>query len=289
MTAAPNRIWGDAGPGALLALDKLAPIVDEFLQVADDSTWNRFRAFQWEQARISELTPAQRTAVEFITVVEDHLPNYFSDYNAAFPIAAGVDPETLLHNRLFYHFSVRWAQEEDRHAHVLREYQVRTGLADPAKLDRSLGEEICKHFTPDISSALELFVYTLLQEKATQLFYQQLRSAISEPVLRDVLSHLARDEARHFVFFFNVVGAYLETYGERCVPSLKSAAQRFKMPLHSTMKNYWRRSLIVRDAAGDYDHAQAFEALLRVIERFGDASSRSKVTDVRELLQAVHA
>jgi len=49
------------------------------------------------------------------------------------------------------------------------------------------------------------FTYTLVQEKATQLFYQRFNAVATEPVLRDLLLRLARDEARHFAFYAELI------------------------------------------------------------------------------------
>lgn len=276
-TALAETGLGSSGIGAngFLPADALRRHVDEFLRVADNATWNRFEGLQWSRARPESLSPEQRSAVEFVTFIEDHIPNYFGEYNQNFPIDASVDSSTCQHNRILYHFTVRWSQEEDRHAHVLAEYQVRTGMVDRAELDAQLAVEGAKRFKPDVGTALELFTYTLVQEKATQLYYQQLAAVSPDPVLRDLLRYLARDEARHFAFFFHVVGEYVEQFGDECLEPMKRVATGFKMPLHDTLDRYWRRALVMRSAAG-YDHTEAFESLRRVVERFADARTRSK-------------
>src|SRR5262249_33013094 len=148
-------------------------------------------------------------AVAFITYIEDHLPGYFLEYQRLFPVDAAAPPGDFLHNRELYRFSVKWAQEEDAHAHVLFAYQVRAGLADPDALRAKLGGAGQKPFRLGVPEPIQVFAYTLIQEKATQLFYQQLGHAVEEPVLKEILRQLARDEARHFAFFSRVVRAYL--------------------------------------------------------------------------------
>jgi len=273
----------------LLDTPTLRASVDEFLALADDVTWNRYTSCDWHAAEVERLTPSQRSAVDFITAIEDHLPNYFAEYSRGFPISEDADVPSAAHNRLLYHFTVRWAQEEDRHAHALAEYQVRTGLATRDDVERRLAIEGRKRFQPPVHDALGLFTYTLIQEKATQLYYQQLANAVAEPVLRKLLRCLARDEARHFAFFSNVIGGYLARFGAACLSTIEATVREFKMPLHNTLDRYWRRALEMRAAAGGYDHLEAFDSLLRVVDRFADAATRSKTHDLRRFVEAIRA
>jgi hypothetical protein len=54
-----------------------------------------------------------------------------------------VGEAAFLHNRELYHFTIRWAQEEDNHARALARYQVVTGMAEPDQLRRDLAVEAC--------------------------------------------------------------------------------------------------------------------------------------------------
>jgi hypothetical protein len=201
-----------------------------------------------------------------------------------FPIDEDVPLEQCTYNRELYHFLVRWAQEEDRHAHVLANYQLHCGVQDARKFHSDLTLEGRKRFTIDFREPAQIFTYALLQEKATQLFYNQLRDAIQEPVLKSILLLIARDEARHFAFFASLVGAYLEQFGEEMIPHIHTVVENFKMPLHNTLNNYWRWSLIVSDAAGGYKHAQAYEELANVVNKFAGTPTRSKAAAMTELL-----
>jgi hypothetical protein len=267
----------------------MAELVNRFLLSADDVTWNRFSSIQWSDLQPDLLTENQRSAVAFITFIEDHLPGYFAEYSKAFSIDENTSLEDCVHNRELYHFLVRWAQEEDRHAHVLSTYRVKAGLAQTEQLRIDLAREGRKRFLIDYLEPPQIFTYALLQEKATQIYYLQLRDAINEPVLKSVLLRLAKDEARHFAFFASVVGAYLEQFGEEMVPHIKLTLENFKMPLYNTLSNYWRWALVVRDAAGGYDHTDAYRELLRVIDKFADASTHSKSTEIADFVRGISA
>lgn len=254
-----------------LTPDSMAASVSTFLRASPSvRSWDVDTAFDWDAADAGRLTDGQRSAVEFITVVEDHLPGYFDLYRVNFPVDDSVDEPTFIHNRELYHFTVRWAQEEDKHALALSRYQLESGMTDAESLRAALAEEGRKHYALPYTEPIQFFTYALIQEKATQLFYQQLRSVVEEDVLREVLSRLSRDEARHFAFFADVVERYIAMHGTAILPPVQEVLQSFKMPLADTMKNYWRWALYVADVAGGYDHTAAYESLVSVVRRAAD-------------------
>jgi acyl-[acyl-carrier-protein] desaturase len=267
----------------------MSGLVDSFHLTADARPWNRFTAFRWEAIDAERLSEPQRSALSFITVIEDHLPGYFAEYYRVFPMDETASLRDFIHNREVYRFTVKWAQEEDRHAHVLFTYQARAGLAAPEWLRAQLAEEGRKRFVLPYQEPAQLFVYALLQEKATQLYYQQFANVVSEPVLHSILVHLVRDEARHFAFFAAVARAYAERFGDRYLASAKAVVEGFKMPLATTLRNYWRWALRVADAVGGYDHTVAYEELLRVVRRFADAPTASKSHELVDLVRAIRA
>jgi acyl-[acyl-carrier-protein] desaturase len=272
-----------------ISAEKMAELVNTFSRSADDVTWNRFSSIPWSDLQPELLTEDQRSAVSFITFIEDHLPGYFAEYNKVFSINEETSLEDCVHNREFYHFLVRWAQEEDRHAHVLANYCVKAELAQDEQLRVNLAVEGRKRFLIDSLEPPQIFAYALLQEKATQLYYLQFRDAVTEPVLKFILLRLAKDEARHFAFFASVIGAYLEEFGEQVIPHIKESLHNFKMPLYNTLTNYWRWSLVVRDAAGGYDHAAAHRELFRVVDKFAASQVHSRTHGMADFLQELTA
>jgi rubrerythrin len=259
--------------GPLLPAADVAEGVLSFMTSSPVSRrWDVESAFDWAAADGDRLTDGQRSAVRFITYIEDHLPGYFSLYTRRFPLDESVDLETFVHNRELYHFTVRWAQEEDSHARALFQYQVAAGLGDPAQLRRELGEEGRKPFVMPHEHAISLFAYALVQEKATQLYYQQLRAAVDEPVLIDVLTRLSRDEARHFTFFADIVERSLARHGDAVVEPIRDVIANFRMPLADTLRGYWRWALRIADTA-HYDHTDAYEHLIRIVHRAVDTRS----------------
>ncbi|EPX55650.1 hypothetical protein D187_009261 [Cystobacter fuscus DSM 2262] len=230
----------------------------------------------WEQLQADRLTEAQGSAIRFVTLIEDHVPGYIQDVLKHFPTDDSVSPSQFMHNRELFRFFMRWAQEEDRHADLFGRYQVRAGIQSEEALHAELCQQGRKtwHFPRELP--VQIFTYTVIQEKATQLYYQMLGRSVDEPVLKVLLNRIQKDEARHFAFYASILEAYIEELGQDILPAIQEALQSFKMPLAEQLDNYWRWSLEVSDAAGGYDHTVAYAELLRVVQRAADASSASQ-------------
>lgn len=257
-------------PG-LLPVGDLVAAVDGFLAASPATrAWDVETAFDWAAADAGRLTEGQRSAVRFVTLIEDHLPGYFDVYHRHFPVDDSVDLPTFEHNRELYHFTVRWALEEDTHARALARYQEAAGIADRDTLRSELAVEGHKPFDLPYDHPVQFFAYALVQEKATQIYYQQLRDVVADPVLAAVLTRLSRDEARHFSFMADVVTRYLRHDGDAVVAPIRDVVANFRMPLSDTLRGYWRWALRIADVA-DYDHTAAYEHLVKVIDRAVDA------------------
>ncbi|MEU0874656.1 acyl-ACP desaturase [Nocardia brasiliensis] len=256
---------------ARIPVDEVAAAVDGFLAASPAArAWDVETAFDWSRADAGRLTEGQRSAVQFVTLIEDHLPGYFEVYHRYFPVDDSVDRDTFVHNRELYHFTVRWALEEDTHARALARYQEVSGLAERGALRTELAVEGQKPFDLPYEHPVQFFAYALVQEKATQMYYQHLRDVAADPVLAAVLTRLARDEARHFSFMADVVGRYLRVHGDATVQPIRDVIANFRMPLADTMRGYWRWALRIADVAA-YDHTEAYEHLIKVIDRAVDA------------------
>ncbi|WP_063041060.1 acyl-ACP desaturase [Nocardia pseudovaccinii] len=258
---------------ALIPVDEVAAAVDGFLAASPATrAWDVETAFDWSLADAGRLTEGQRSAVQFVTLIEDHLPGYFDVYHRHFPVDDTVDRATFVHNRELYHFTVRWALEEDTHARALTRYQEASGIAERGSLREELAIEGQKPFDLPYDHPVQFFAYALVQEKATQMYYQHLRDVVDDPILAAVLGRLSRDEARHFSFMADVVGRYLRVQGDATVEPIRDVIANFRMPLADTMGGYWRWALKIADVAS-YDHTEAYEHLVKVIDRTVDARS----------------
>ncbi|HVW41665.1 MAG TPA: acyl-ACP desaturase [Amycolatopsis sp.] len=264
----------------LPAKDMAAAVTKYFAAAGAGRPWHVETAMDWAHADAGRLTEGQRSAVGFITLIEDHLPGYFALYTENFPADGSVEPERYEHNRELYHFTVRWAAEEDTHARALTRYQVASGMRDEDTLRKELVGPGQGRFDLPFAHPVQFFAYALVQEKATQIYYQQLRAVVRDPVLGEVLTRLSRDEARHFTFMADVVTSYLRVYGDAVLDPIREVVADFRMPLADTLRGYWRWALKIADTAR-YDHTDAYEHLVKVLNRAVDTPSERFAEVVR--------
>jgi acyl-[acyl-carrier-protein] desaturase len=284
--AAPAYLEPPAGDEPI-ALPIMQDIVERSVLRAAHRQWS-IDELDWAALRPERLTATDRSVVRFITFIEDHIPGYLTYFLRAFPVAGPeLGLEEFCFNREYFRFLIAWANDEERHAAALTRYQIEAEISDPARLALELAEEGRKPFCLPYDHPIQGFAYTLVQEKATQLFYQRFRTIVTEPVLQDLLNRLARDESRHFAFYCQLVAAYVQRHGlAATVPNLKEVLGTFRMPLATTLAGYWRWSLKVADAA-DYDHTEAYESLARVVKDFtaedGEASAEDLISFVQRI------
>jgi hypothetical protein len=245
-------------------------------------------SLDWARLDADRLTALDRSAVRYITFIEDHIPGYLDWLLTTFPVTgADRDVATFCANREYFRFFVTWAHEEERHASALTRYQLAAGIAeDEDDLLVELAKECAKPFSLPYDHPLQAFTYTLIQEKATQLFYQRFMAGVQEPVLRELLRLMARDEARHFALYSKLVAGYLEMDGAAAAPYLKDVVATFRMPLATTLTGYRRWSFQLTDALG-YDHTEAYGALARLVADFIDSPRQADSDDVMQLIDSL--
>lgn len=106
-----------------------------------------------------------------------------------------------------------WTAEEDRHGAVLAAYTRDTRLFDQRVLEGLQFEYLRRGFDPDFDrDPYRVFVYTTLQERATQQSHAQTGKVVEEyePLLGGVLRKVASEEARHFNFYRTVFDEILK-------------------------------------------------------------------------------
>jgi len=271
-----------------LDLMEVSAAADGMIQRGADRAWSLADP-DWAALRPELLTDSDRSVVRFLTYIEDHIPGYLNWALRAFPVdGPELDTTTVALHREYFRFFVSWAYDEERHARALTRYQEAAEMADPRQLRLELAAQGREHFDLPYPEPLAAFTYTMLQEKATQLFYQQFRGVVTEPLLRDLLLRLARDEARHFAFYAHLVEEYLRRDPAAAAPHLKEVLRTFRMPLADTLPRYRRWSAEVAGAAG-YDHTQAYLALERLVEQYVNGRADDGLADLRGLLQAARS
>lgn len=266
--------------------DALDEALKSFLSASDRQMWDRY---DFDFTKVAETRPHplegnQIAAVKTALMIEDHIPGYGNEYMRLFPVDESVSPQEAWYNRQMIHFIFRWLSEEDRHAHVFELYLRETKAVHGQALTDEMIREGVKHYAVPHDDPCKLFIYTSLQEKATQLFYQCLRDSIHEPVLESILTKLAGEEARHCSFFGAMVKIELAQRGDELIKDLREALDAFKMPLADTLENYRRQAMSMTRTAKGYDYRQAFEHFGRMLIRQTEAAENSRTHQLHGFL-----
>lgn len=275
------------------ALIRLEEHVNAYLRSNDHVGYNRFTDFEWEKLKDSitdtGMTDVQVGAVETAMLVEDHIPGYGAEYTRLFMVHEGRTDEEAVKCRQMLHFVFRWVAEEDRHAHVLELWLRHSGRRDEQALTDLMIQECKKEYIAPHDNPTQLFTYTAVQEKATQLFYSCLRQSVDEPILRSVLAKLSQDEARHCHFFSQMVLDALREGNHRHVAQIKDSLQHFSMPLAMMMDNYKRKAIQMMRAARGYNYLDALEHFERLVKQVQNTRTTGRggngTANLQDLLQ----
>lgn len=143
--------------------------------------------------RVAGIPDACRAALALNTLTEEGLPHF----HRLLAVHLGDDSHWRNWNNL-------WTAEEDRHGAVLSDYMRDTGVVEQRTLESLKFEYIKAGFQPEWDKdPYRVFVYTTLQERATQYSHANTGRVIGEyePLLGGILAKVAMEEARHFSFY----------------------------------------------------------------------------------------
>lgn len=141
-----------------------------------------------------------------------------------------------------------WTAEEDRHGGVLRDYARDSRVFNFKEIELMQFYYQEAGFNPDWDKdPYKVFVYTTLQERATQISHKNTGKAAGEdePLLNGILGSIAADEAKHYVFYRNVFKEVLSLDPNRAMLSAASIMPSISMPGIS-MPNFREMADIVR-------------------------------------------
>ena len=264
----------------------LDDVLYDYFKRSDKMGWSVYDLIAREDGALASqpnrLNAHQLSAVKTVLFVEDHLPGYLSEYLRIMTDPEVTDEQHIL-NRNTLHFTFRWVAEEDRHAHVLEHYLVKTGLMKQDELEAELlRERKTSYIFPyyDDGQLVEGFIYLALQEKATHLYYRALARDVDEPLLRTILTKMGADEASHGAFFYDLLIKAFKGDLDNLAKRITAVSNDFKMPVQNNLLNYRRQLLGMMKAAPSYRHTDVFTDMMRAVD------SAAKTTD-RETLQLI--
>lgn len=193
-----------------------------FKQSEERRRWNIWKDIPWQNAnKVAGEDVAD--VVEFFSSVEMFLP----DYTAKMLLM-------IRKSRGRAWFQANWGYEESKHSLALAEWLVRSGYrgeGDLRNYENSLLEN--GEWELPYDHPCSMIVYTMIQERATQLSYINLRKfavARGDEVLAQVLKLIAADEAAHYTFFRDGVKLLMRVSKAEMIERLKNVFRTFRMP-----------------------------------------------------------
>lgn len=166
----------------------------------------------WDPSQVT-LPRTVTDALEILLVTKDNLAGY--------------------HRELVEHFILeekwgrwlgRWTAEENLHAIALRNYLVVTREIDPTANEDVRVEHVMKGYRAESYSQVETLVFMAFFERAHAVFCRNLAEQIKEPVLKNLIVRIARDEERHEEFFANLVAHCLGYTREETIEAIARRA-----------------------------------------------------------------
>ncbi|MBY0491703.1 MAG: acyl-ACP desaturase [Gemmatimonadaceae bacterium] len=160
-----------------------------------------------------------------------------------------------------------WTAEEDRHGQVLHDYTRDSQLLDNPLFERMQFEYLKAGFEPAWDKdPYRVFVYTSLQERATQVSHANTGKVAAEyePLIGEVLANVAKEEARHYVFYREIFKRVLDRDPNRALESAALVMPSIDMP-GVNMPNFREMADVIRRAGiyGPRDYIRIVEDLIK--------------------------
>ncbi|MHB1222672.1 MAG: acyl-ACP desaturase [Gemmatimonadaceae bacterium] len=160
-----------------------------------------------------------------------------------------------------------WTAEEDRHGAVLHDYARDSRVLDNPVLERMQFEYLRAGFEPEWDKdPYRVFVYTTLQERATQVSHANTGKLAGEyePTIGTVLNNVAKEEARHYTFYRTVFKEVIKRDPNRALVSAAELMPSIDMP-GVNMPHFREMADVIRRAGiyGPRDYLKIVEEQIR--------------------------
>ncbi len=191
-----------------------------------------------------------------------------------------------------------WTAEEDRHGLILHDYTRDAQVFDRLVVEKMQFDYLRAGFAPDWDrDPYRVFVYTSLQERATQISHANTGKLASEfePMIGEVLANVAKEEARHYTFYRSVFKEVLKRDPNQALESAARIMPAIDMPGVS-MPHFRELADVVRRAGiyGPRDYMKIVEEQIRFwaidkLEGLNDAGKKAqeKIMDIPARLERI--
>ena len=180
-----------------------------------------------------------RVALALNLVTEEGLPHFHR------LLAVHFGDDTFWRN-----WNNLWTGEEDRHGVVIHDYARESRILHKQSLEKMQFEYLKEGFHPAWDyDPYRVFVYTTLQERATQISHFNTGKVCGEyePTIQYILTQIAADEARHYAFYRQVFSEVLKRDPDQALDSAAKIMPAIDMP-GLTMPNYREIADVIRRA-----------------------------------------
>jgi len=174
------------------------------------------------QKRAEGISAPARVALALNLLTEEGLPHF----HRILAVYLGDDSHWQTWTNL-------WTAEEDRHGVILHDYTRDARVFDRVVIEKMQFDYMRAGFAPDWDrDPYRVFVYTSLQERATQMSHANTGKLASEfePMIGTVLANVAKEEARHFAFYRSVFKEVLDRDPNQALESAAKIMPAIDMP-----------------------------------------------------------
>ncbi len=217
-------------------LSDLEPVVDELMQaheakrvlwfpselLAPEPDTDPDKYVKELRSRAEGISMPARVALALNTLTEEGLPHFHR------LLATYLGGDTF-----WAKWTNLWTAEEDRHGAVLHDYSRDSRILENPVLERMQFEYLKAGFEPSWDKdPYRVFVYTTLQERATQVSHANTGkvASVHEPLIGEVLSNVAKEEARHYTFYRTIFKEVLQRDPNRGLVSAAEIMPSIEMP-----------------------------------------------------------
>lgn len=198
-------------------VERIGPEYNSFMSRADQVRWSP-SDIPYNKIDRSKLTIADVFAL-FVTL---HIENYSDVYTNL--LTSSFDDVPLIKS-----FTLNWEREEENHARALEAYLLALGMP-LSELEANYSKVNKAEFPIPSRDQTELNAFVFLQELFTREMYAKMLRTAQEPVLRDLLKRVVRDEERHFRFYKQTLALRLELDRKGTLGAIRNIFKKFGMP-----------------------------------------------------------
>jgi acyl-[acyl-carrier protein] desaturase len=237
--------------------------------------------------RAEGIPDSARAALALNLLTEEGLPHF----HRLLAVYLGDDSHWRRWNNL-------WTAEEDRHGAILHDYVRDTRVVNQRRLEEMQFSYLKAGFQPEWDKdPYRVFVYTTLQERATQQSHSETGRLIGEyePLLAEVLTNVATEEARHFSFYRTIFEEILKRDPDQALVSAAQIMPSIEMPGH-TMPGFREIADVIRRSGiyGPRDYLRIVQEQIRYwrvdaiagLNEFGK-KAQEKILGIPERLQRI--